>query len=289
MYKGAWVLGNNQKREYTMSAKTKVGLVGCGAIGSELARVLEKDFNRQVIVSALHDKIEEKAMSLAREVSAQPRVLSLERVLEESDFIIEAASVAIAAEIVEKAVLAHKDILVMSVGGLLEEAPRLFALAQERGVRVYIPSGALCGIDGVKAASLGEIYKVTLTIRKPPHALAGAPYIEKHKIDLTQFLKETVIFEGTAFEAVKAFPQNVNVSAVLSLAGIGPEKTRVRIMTSVQFHANSHQIQLDGEFGSLTTWTKNFPSPKNPKTSWLAVLSAISTMKSIFGMVKIGT
>jgi len=130
---------------------------------------------------------------------------------------------------------------------------------------------------------------VVLTTSKPPAGLAGAPFVAENQIDLDEIKERTVLFEGTAQEAVKAFPANINVAASLSLAGIGPQRTQVRIIADPELSANVHQIEVIGKFGKLTTRTENLPSPSNPKTSYLAALSAVATLKSITEAAKIGT
>ena len=152
-----------------------------------------------------------------------------------------------------------------------------------------MPSGAICGLDGVKSAMMGRVDRVTLITRKPPHGFQGAPYILEHNIDLNSIHEETILFQGSAKEAIRGFPQNVNVAIALSFAGIGPEKTRVRIVCSPQYKANSHEIEVEGEFGKLIAKTENVPAPQNPKTSYLAVLSTIATLKGILDYPKIGT
>ncbi len=148
---------------------------------------------------------------------------------------------------------------------------------------------ALCGIDALKAASVGKIGSVTLTTRKPPKGLEGAPYLKLKKIDLKAITKETTIFEGSARDAVKGFPANVNVSAVLSLAGIGAKKTMVRIVTSPAYKKNIHEVEIIGDAGRITARTENIPSKANPKTSALAIYSAIATLEEIAKSVRIGT
>ncbi|NQT06252.1 MAG: DUF108 domain-containing protein, partial [Candidatus Omnitrophica bacterium] len=200
----------------------------------------------------------------------------------------ESASAAAVPEILKKAINAGKDIMVMSVGGLVADED-LIGLAKKSGSTLYIPSGAICGLDGVKAAAMKGIEEAILTTRKPPKGLKDAPYINKKAIDLDSLKSDKVIFDGTAQEAVREFPKNINVSAVLSLAGIGAKKTRVRIICSPGQKSNIHEIEVKGEFGKLTARTENVPSPNNPKTSFLAALSAIATLKGIVENIKIGT
>jgi aspartate dehydrogenase len=176
----------------------------------------------------------------------------------------------------------------MSVGGLLARTEVLDE-ANRKGVKVYVPSGALCGIDGLKSASGGKIDSVMLTTRKPPKGLVGAPYLKERGMDVLAVTSETVIFEGSAAEAVKGFPANVNVSAVLSLAGIGAQRTRVRIVTSPDYTRNTHEVEIAGDFGKIVTKTENLPSKANPKTSAMAIYSAIATLEGIAKSVRVGT
>lgn len=266
----------------------KIGIIGCGTIGSALAEAIEERFSKTAQLAALCDIDQEKARRLAGSLKSNPLIVGLEELIQRSDLAVEAASAAISGEVARKAITAGKDVMVMSVGGLLEERG-LFEEARKGGRCIYVPSGALCGLDGVKSASGAKIDKVTLTTKKPPKSLAGAPYLAEKGIDLQDIKQETVLFEGSAREAVKGFPKNVNVAAALSLAGIGPEKTRIRIITSPHYQANVHEVEVEGEFGKLVARTENVPSPQNPKTSFLAVLSAIATLGGILDKVKIGT
>jgi len=187
--------------------------------------------------------------------------------------------------------LAYKnstDIMIMSVGGVLGNEDLLKKL-DKSNIKVYMPSGALAGIDAIKAAGCAGISSVTLVTRKPPKGLEGAFYIEKNKIDLKKIKKETVVFSGNVNEAVKGFPKNINVSAILSLAGIGAKDTHIKIVVVPGSTTNSHEIIAQGVFGKIVTRTENVPSPTNPKTSYLASLSAIATLKGIVKNIKIGT
>lgn len=269
--------------------KIRIGIIGCGTIGAQLARAIEKELSSQAQLSAVCDLDKNKAKKLSDSCVSAPKVLSIDAVIGACDLIIEAAAAEISASVAQKALGAGKDVMIMSVGGILGEASKLFALAQRKRGHLYLPSGAIAGLDAVKAAGLAKIKQATLTTRKPPAGLAGAPYLVERKIDLSRLKEEQVIFEGTAAEAIKGFPKNVNVCVTLSLAGIGPEKTRVKIIASPNSTANIHEIQLEGDFGKLTSRTENLPSPGNPRTSFLAYLSALATLKSILNPVKIGT
>ena len=172
----------------------------------------------------------------------------------------------------------------MSVGGIIHNLELLDRLT----ARLFIPSGAICGIDGLKAAHIGEIGSVTITSTKSPKSLAGAPFITEKNINLEDIKQRKEIFQGSALEATKGFPKNVNVSAVLSLAGIGPKKTKVKVVVDPYRKTNMHEIEVKGSFGKFYTRTENIVSPLNPKTSHLAVLSACATLKRLTGHIKIG-
>ena len=136
---------------------------------------------------------------------------------------------------------------------------------------------------------MAKVNRATLITRKPTQGLIDAPYLQQNSIDLASINQETVVFEGSATEAVKGFPKNINVCAALSLAGIGALQTKVKIIAVPRSNVNSHEIELEGDFGRLVTRTENRPTPTNPKTSYLASLSAVATLKNILSAVKVGT
>lgn len=265
----------------------KVGIIGCGAIGTQLIKAIKKDFKGKLKLVAVCDKDIDKARAAVGSLKIKPKVLSIDSLIKISDLVIEAASASIAASVAKGALLAGKEVMVMSIGGLVKRKD-IFRLANKKKKHLYLPSGALCGLDGIKSASMARISMATLITKKPPQALQGAPYLIKNKINLNSLKKERLIFSGKAKEAIKAFPKNVNVSAILSLAGIGAERTAVKIVCSPKAKVNSHAVVVKGDFGQLTAQTKNLPSPHNPKTSYLAILSAIATLKSMIEYVKVG-
>lgn len=268
--------------------KIKVGIIGCGTIGGELAAACQSELKNIIHLAGVCDRDKEKALSLQRSLKKKVPILDLEDIFKKSDLIAEAASASAAAHILKKAIENKKGVMIMSVGGLIGNEG-LLEKAENASVKVYIPSGALSGIDGLKSASTGRIRSVTLTTRKPPKGLEGAPYLKENKINISDVKGETVVFDGTASQAVKGFPQNVNVCAALSFAGLGPDKTRVRIITSPDYTKNIHEVEIDGDSGRISTRTENVPSERNPKTSQLAVFSAIATLKGIVNNIHVGT
>jgi len=268
--------------------RLRVGIIGCGAIGTTIALACRYALKKKVSLTAFYDTDKPKMKAFAKRVGLGRGASSAKALADRCGLIIEAAGAKAAVEALETAVRAKKDVMIMSVGGILS-SPGSLRKAERAGIRVYVPSGAVAGLDAMKAAAVSGIKSVTLTTRKPPAGLSGAAYIEKKGIRLEGLKREKVIFDGSAREAVRAFPKNVNVSAVLSLAGIGGARTRVRVTAVPGAKSNSHEVEIKGVFGTVKTVTENVPFRDNPKTSYLAALSAIATLKGIVVKVKIGT
>ena len=256
----------------------KIGIIGCGTIGTGIAEFIQRKMRSKARIVALCDADKIKANVLAEKIRPRPIITNIDTLIKKSDLVIEAASGNISAKIAEKALSKKKDSLIMSTGGLIKKTA-LFKKARTRGCNIYVPSGAICGLDGMKAAAIGKIKSVRLTTRKPLKGLKGAPGLKGK--DIEKIKKETVLYNGTAEDAVRSFPKNINVAATLSLMGIGPKKTRVRIVTSPKYKRNIHEVEVEGEFGRLFTRTENLPSRGNPKTSQLAIYSALAKLKEV--------
>jgi aspartate dehydrogenase len=175
------------------------------------------------------------------------------------------------------------DIMIMSVGSLVDDSFRqsIFDKAKITGSRIYIHTGALSGTDGLRASSMDEIDSVELITTKGPKSLSGVSYLIDRGIDVNTLTEKTVIFSGSARDAVSDFPKNINVAATVSLLGIGFDKTQVQIVLDPAVKSNSHELRVSGKFGEMVSHTYNVPEPENPKTSHLASLSAISALKRI--------
>jgi aspartate dehydrogenase len=266
----------------------KVGVVGVGTIGGEICRAIDGGIAQATLVG-ISDMDVAKAENLARSLRTPTSVLALPELIRASDLVVEAASKAAAPAIIREALEGSRDVMVMSVGGLLECAGDLVALATRQGKKLYVPTGAIAGLDAIKGAMVGRVSKVTLTTRKPPRGLEGAPYVVEKRIDLKALKEPTVIFSGPAREAVPAFPANVNVAAALSLAGVGADRTEVQILADPTSDKNIHEIEAEGEFGKLFVRMENVPSPTNPKTSHMAALSAIALLRRITAPLVVGT
>ena len=268
-----------------MSHALKVGLLGVGAIGQILATSLDAEPNRAVLV-AIADQDRPRAEKFAAQLKARPPVVELDELVRRSDLIIEAAGQAALPEIVPRALRAQKDLMVMSVGGLLEHE-EWFAEAERQGCRIHVPSGAIAGLDGLRAAAMGRLNLVILTSRKPVAALRGAKYVTERRIDVDRLKEETVLFEGPPEEACRAFPATSNVAASVRLAAGKSVEVRVRVIAVPGGTENVHEIQAVGDFGRFRIVLENVPSPSNPRTSRLAALSALATLEEILRTQKV--
>jgi aspartate dehydrogenase len=267
-------------------ASKSIGIVGCGSIGRALLKAVEAG-KLSVRIAGVTSRTEKSAREFLATFKSPPPYLSLRELITAADLIVEAAGGLVVPSLAEEVFNRGKDLMVISVGALLDH-PEIIEKSRQTGCRLYVPSGAIAGLDGIKSACVGEIAHVTMTTRKPPNGLEGAPYLIQHKISLAGLNEEKEVFSGTAREACKGFPANVNVSAAVSLAGIGPEKTRIRILAVPGLERNCHDIDLDGEFGRLHVHIENVPS-ENPKTGKLTALSIIRSVQDVVDPVRIGT
>ena len=268
----------------------RVGLVGCGTIGARLANALEHRYARAATLVALHDCDRAHAARLQRQLRSHPPIVPLATLIRRSHLVLEAASAAAAGDVAARALRAHRDVLVMSVGGLLLSSRWRRILSRSRG-KLYIPSGALAGLDGVKAMAVGRLTRMTLTSRKPPRALASAAYVRRKRLHLERLRRPTLIFEGTPRQAITAFPQNTNIASALTLAG-GINRRgaspRIRVVADPAIRRNVHELVVEGDCGRIVCAIESRPSA-NPKTSELAVRSAVATLGRFFDRVQIGT
>lgn len=271
-----------------------VGLLGFGTIGREVAGAIaaERIDARLVAVLDHHPGETETALEDLFEGDAPPVVSSLEDLTAEADLVIEAAGGPAVDEAAVATLDAGCDLLVMSVGAFADQdlLERVMDAAGRNDASVHAPSGAIAGLDAVKTAAVtGDLEAVSLTTTKPPEGLAGAPYVSQQGIDLDSIDRPTVVFEGSAREAAPAFPSNINVAMALALAGIGPDRTEVSIVADPDESNNVHHIEASGRVGEIETTVRNVPSPTNPKTSYLAAVSAIETLRGMTSTLRVGT
>jgi len=265
----------------------RVGLIGLGSMGSFVAReILEGKVPGIQLLAAADVKPPSPELLQELKSHSVPWVESFEALAPYPlQLVIECANQKVVKECAVFFLSRGMDLLIMSVGALVQGSlfAELAAKAEEKGCRIYLPSGAIGAMDALQAAKLRGLEEVTLTTRKPPQALGKIP-----GVNLEGLREPRVLFEGPATEAVVKFPQNVNVAATISLAGVGPEKTVVRVIADPGIDQNIHEIRARGAFGSFEIRLANWPNPDNPKTSLLSCLSVISLLKRIRGTVQIG-
>ncbi|MBI3027127.1 DUF108 domain-containing protein [Candidatus Woesearchaeota archaeon] len=261
----------------------KVGIIGCGLIGSEIASFLDNNKNFELI--GLTDIDKNKSFELIKNLkNSKPKLMGINEIIKKSDLIVESAAKNAVRGILSNENLdkKNKKLLIMSTSGIISS---LRLLKEIKNCEILLPSGAIVGLDGIKSVS-EKIESLTLTTTKPVQGLEDAPYIIKNKINIKNIKNKKVIFEGTLIDAINEFPQNINVAATLFLASKS-NNLRLKIIADPKTRFNTHEIQAEGDFGVIKTTAINFPS-KNPKTSYLAVLSAIQTIRNIESNIKIG-
>jgi aspartate dehydrogenase len=258
-----------------------VSIIGCGNIGTELACFLDTD--KRFLLSTVSDVSTNNIQTLLSKIKKRPKAVSIPVAIRKSDLIIEAANKDVVKKLLSNSALDKegKKLLVLSTGGLTEN---LLALSRLKYCEVYVPGGAIAGLDAIKACA-GSIQLLLLKTTKPAASLQSAPYVKKNKIVVASLRGKTKIFEGSLKEAIIGFPQNINVAASLYLASEFDD-LRIQIIADQKTKFNTHEIKCMGSFGSINTITRNKPS-KNPRTSYLAILSAIATLKSIASNIKI--
>ena len=275
--------------------KKNVGLIGCGTIGTHLAMAIESRTIANATLTGVFDIIDSNAKILKSKLRSDPKVYGdFDSLVDsEADIIVEAASQEAVRKFGKQIIEANKDLMIMSVGALantifLTELLDLAHIRKGRS-RIYVPTGAIAGIDAIRSVR-HLLDSITLTTTKSPKALAGAPFFATSEVNLDTITKITEIYEGSAAEAVKLFPANVNVAAVLSLAGLGADKTKVRVIVDPHATTNQHEILATGRFGDMKITVNNATTPGNPKTSFLAVLSAIECLRSVCDdVIRIGS
>jgi aspartate dehydrogenase len=260
---------------YPVAANVRVGIIGCGAIGSEVARAASA--MDEVTELWLHD-VDPDATAALEAVPKAQVATDGDALVAAVDLVIEAANKGVVQKEARAALAAGKKVLLLTIGALAEDALRedLVGLARAHGGKIYLPSGAVMGVDGVKAAAEGNLKSVTLVTTKPPAGLDS---------DLDKW---TLLFSGSAREAIQGFPKNVNVAAALSLAGLGFDDTYVQVAVDPLATRNSHKVIVEGDFGRARIEVENLPSPANPRTSHLAALSTIALLRRIVSPIEVG-
>ncbi|MCQ5375614.1 MAG: aspartate dehydrogenase [Methanomassiliicoccales archaeon] len=267
-------------------------IIGCGSIGTTLAKAVDE--MPEVDLIYITDKSKVCAAHLVEKLHKVKYVDNsdecLSDIINDIDLVVEAASQEAARHFVPFFLERGVDVMMMSVGAFADDdfREKCFKLSKEKGCRLFVPSGAITGTDGLRSASAGEIDEVTLITTKGPKSLRSIEYFKQKGIDIERIKEPTVVFEGSARDAARIFPRNMNIAATLSLLGIGFDRTKVKIVCDPNVERNTHTLIVKGPFGEITSTTSNVPFPRNPSTSYLAALSAIAALKRIINNVWIG-
>jgi aspartate dehydrogenase len=266
--------------------KLRVAVAGLGAIGAKVVEALDRGIDGMVLVAvAVQNPAKHRAFLDG--LASRPALLPIEGLADVADMVIECAPSGLLRAIVAPFVSQGKTAMVLSAGALLENED-LIALAKAHGGQIVVPTGALIGLDAVTAAAEGEIHAVRMVTRKPVRGLAGAPYIVANNIDIESIAEPLKIFDGTARDAAKGFPANLNVAVALSLAGIGPDRTTLQIWADPALTRNVHRVEVDADSASFSMTIENIPSD-NPKTGRITALSAIAWLRKQRAALRVGT
>jgi aspartate dehydrogenase len=265
---------------------SRVAIAGLGPIGSRVAKALDRGIDGLTLAAVSAANIE-KHRGWLDKLGKPPVALPIEALADAADIVVECAPSRLVRSIVAPVVSRGKTAVVLSVGALLENED-LIALAKQKGGQIVVPTGALVGLDAMTAAAVGTIHSVQMVTRKPLKGLEGAPYLIEHNIEIADIKTPLKIFDGTAREAAKGFPANLNVAVALSLAGIGADRTRVEIWADPTVTRNTHRIEVDSDSARFSMMIENIPS-ENPKTGLITALSVIACLRKLNAPLRVGT
>jgi aspartate dehydrogenase len=273
-------------------AGMKVAILGGGTIARLALGHLRRGELPGIEIAALCGRSSaSRSAALAREWSV-PHVCGLSSLLAaRPGVVLEAASHEAVREYLVPLLDSGISVIVLSAGALADDLLRGDAerAAARSGALLYVPSGGIGGLDALKAACAAGVDEVRIEVAKPPAAWKGIPYVEALGLDLDRLRRATTLFEGAARTGVPHFPQNVNIAAVLSLAGIGFDRTQLAVVADPALERNTHTIRVSGRSGRFTVVLENVPAPENPKTAWLACYSALAALQSLGARVRYGT
>jgi len=264
-----------------------VAVGGLGAIGLAVARRLDEGIPG-LSLAAVSARDAARAAARMSGFRRSVPVVAPGDLAERADIVVECAPAVVFAAIAEPAIRAGRILVPASVGALLSR-PDLIEAAERTGARIVVPTGALLGLDAVRAAAEGTLRSVTMITRKPPAGLAGAPYLTENGIALDGLDAPLKVFDGTASEGARGFPANVNVAAALGLAGLGAGHTRLEIWADPTVTRNTHTITVEADSARFTMTIENVPSAENPRTGRITPLSVIAALRGLVSTLKVGS
>jgi aspartate dehydrogenase len=264
----------------------RVGLAGLGAVGLEVAkRLLDGIDGLTLAAVAVRDA--DKARRKLPQIGDLIALRTIEALADDCDIVVECLPPANFREVAISAIDKGRIFMPLSVAQLLQNG-ELIERAKAKGARILVPTGALIGLDAMRAAAEGDIRSVTMITRKPPNGLEGAPYLVERGISVKNLDKPLKVFDGTARDGARGFPANVNVAAALSLAGIGPDRTRLQIWADPALTLNTHRIEVESDTARFSMQIENVPS-ENPRTGKIVALSTIAALRGLVSELKVGT
>lgn len=266
----------------------KLAIGGLGAIGLAVARKVDAGEMPGFELVAVSARDQEKARRTLAAFRAPPALLDIAELAEAADVVVEGLPSAQFAAIAGPAIARGRIFMPLSVGALLNHM-ELVEEARRTGARIIVPTGALLGLDAVRAAAEGRIESVTIITRKPPGGLAGAPLLVEKGISVEGLTEPLRVFAGSAREAIVGFPANVNVAVALSLAGIGPDATRIEVWADPGVTRNTHTIKLVSDSSDLTMTIENIPSLENPRTGKITALSVLACLRRLTAPLVVGS
>lgn len=270
----------------------KVALIGGGTIARlAFEHIARGELGDVRVVGILGRSSQSRGVALAGEFNV-PFCTDIRDLLAcEPDVVVEAASHDAVRAYGEPCLRAGTTLMVLSGGALADDAlrQRLEAAATSGRGLLYVPSGGIGGLDALQAACVAGADSVSITVAKPPAAWKNIAYVEQLGIDLESLREAAVLYEGPARGGVPLFPANVNIAAVLAMAGIGFDRTRMKVVADPAISRNTHTIEVDGPSGHFTVQLQNVPAPENPKTAWLACYSALAALKRLASRARYGT
>ena len=265
----------------------RVGIAGFGAVGREVALRLQAGIAGLALGGvAVRDVAKARAVMPA--LGGAVPVLALDELAAQCDVIVEGLPKPAFLAAAEAAIARGRIFMPLSVGQVLEHWD-LVERAEKTGARILVPTGALLGLDAVRAAAEGNIQSVTMITRKPPGGLEGAPYLVEHDISVAGLQESKLVFDGSARDGARGFPANVNVAAALSLAGIGPDRTRLQIWADPTVTRNTHRIEVEADTARFSMTIENVPSVDNPRTGLITALSAVAALRGLTATLRVGT
>jgi aspartate dehydrogenase len=271
----------------TDNKNLRVGLAGLGAVGLEVARRLIDGAVPGLTLAAVAVRDADKARRNLPQIGDMIALRTPTALAEDCDVVVECLPPALFREVAIAAIDRGRIFMPLSVAQLLDNWD-LIERAKQKHARILPPTGALLGLDAVRAVAEGEIHSIKMITRKPPGGLEGAPYLVEHKISVANLKTPLKVFDGTAREGARGFPTNVNVAAALSLAGIGPDRTKLEIWADPSLTRNTHRIEVDADVARFTMSIEGVPS-ENPRTGRIVPLSTIAALRALVSEIKVGS